>query len=133
MLLSLSWRSTLFKKSWLSKTAEPFSASLILFILQTVRGTVFLLFRGKIGKICYLIFLRNNSRAGEPFGGFHLVLDLNEETSESISWFSFLQYHFHLSFLASVLRSLCKSSSFVNDGVGEKPKPFSRNLDLFFG
>ena len=31
----------------------------------------------------------------------------------------------HLIFLAKLSKSLCKSASLINDGVGEKPKPFS--------
>ena len=60
-----------------------------------------------------------NSKPGEPFGGFHVDLGLNVETAEGISWLSFLKYHLHLISLAKSSKSLCKSASLINDGVGE--------------
>ena len=66
---------------------------------------------GKTEKISSLILLRNKSKAGEPFGGFHVDLSLYVEIC-----------------IAESSKSLCKSASLINDGVGEKPKPFSRTL-----
>ena len=83
---------------------------------------------GKTEKISSLTLHRNTSKACEPFGGFHVDLNSYFETSEGIYWLSFLKYHLHLIFLAKSSKSLCKSASLINDGVGEKPKPFSRTL-----
>ena len=83
---------------------------------------------GKTENLSSLTLHRNNSKAGEPFGGFHVDLSSYFETSEGIYWLSFLKYHLHLIFLAKSSKSLCKSASLINDGVGEKPKPFSKTL-----
>ena len=59
---------------------------------------------------------------------FQVDLGLYLEISESISSLSFLKYHLRIIFLAKPSKSLCKFNSLINDGVGEKPKPFFRTL-----
>lgn len=83
---------------------------------------------GKTKKLSSLPLLGNNSKAGEPFSGIHVELDFYVETSDGISWFSFLIYHLHLIFLVNSSKSLCKSTSLINYGAGEKHKLFSRAL-----
>ena len=72
---------------------------------------------GKTEKISSLTLFRNSSKAGEPFGGFHVDLSLHVETWEGIYWLSFLKYDLHLIFLAKSSKSLCKSGSLINYGV----------------
>ena len=79
---------------------------------------------GTVEEISFLTCLRNNSKADEPFVGFQVDLCLHAETSEGISWLSFLKYHLHLNFLAKTL----DFSLLINDGEREKPKLLLRIL-----